>query len=129
MVNKQEKRKLPVWAKILLVILILFISFFVGLYVFIFSMMLEMHVVFTWINPFVLPAILIPLVLCNNREKVLKIEGIVLAVYLAALFINVGVHAYNESLTIDTSPNIDVNQYMPFDENSKIVTLDKEASL
>ena len=129
MENKNKKRSLPVWGKILLIVFILFVSFFVGLYVFICSMMLEMHVVFTWINPFVLPAVLIPLVVCKNRKKVQKVEGIVLAVYLTVLLIHVVVIRYNESLTIDTSPNIDVNQYMPFSKDSKIVTLEKEASL
>lgn len=127
--NRKEKRGLPIWGKVLLILLILFISFFVGVYVFIFSMMMELHVVFTWIAPFVLPVVLISLVVCKNKKKILKIEGIVLAVYFLAVFINMIVNTYNESLTIDTSPNIDVNQYMPFKEDSKIVTLDKEASL
>lgn len=126
---EREHKRLPVWAKVLLILLILFISFFVGVYVFIFSMMMELHVVFTWIAPFVLPVVLIALVVCKNKKKVLKIEGIVLAVYFLAVLINMIVNTYNESITIDTAPNIDVNQYLPFTENSKIVTLDHEASL
>lgn len=126
---ERENKRLPVWAKVLLILLILFVSFFVGVYVFIFSMMMELHVVFTWIAPFVLPVVLIALVVCKNKKKVLKIEGIVLAVYFLAVLINMIVNTYNESLTIDTAPNIDVNQYLPFTENSKIVTLDHEASL
>lgn len=126
---ERENKRLPVWAKVLLILLILFVSFFVGVYVFIFSMMMELHVVFTWIAPFVLPVVLIALVVCKNKKKVLKIEGIVLAVYFLAVLINMIVNTYNESITIDTAPNIDVNQYLPFTENSKIVTLDHEASL
>lgn len=126
---KNEKRPLCIFLKILLIALILFISFFVGLYAFILSMAMGLHVVFTTINPFVLPAILIPLVLFKNKRKVLKREGILLAVYLVAVFINVGINAYNESITINTTPNIDVSQYLPFKEDSKIVTLDEEASL
>lgn len=127
--NRNEKRGLRIFLKILLIALILFTSFLVGLYVFILSMAMGLHVVFTTINPFVLPAILIPLVLFKNKKKVLKIEGILLAVYLVAVLVDVGVNAYNESITINTSPNIDVNQYLPFKEDSKIVTLDEEASL
>lgn len=126
---ERENKRLPVWAKVLLILLILFVSFFVGVYVFIFSMMMELHVVFTWIAPFVLPVVLIALVVCKNKKKVLIIEGIVLAVYFLAVLINMIVNTYNESITIDTAPNIDVNQYLPFTENSKIVTLDHEASL
>lgn len=127
-----EEKKKNAWkmvGKLLLIALILFISFFVGLYVFIISMATGLHVVFTTINPFVLPVILIPLVIFRNKKKVLKIEGILLAVYLVAVFTNVGINAYNESITINTTPNIDVSQYLPFEEDSKIVTLDKEASL
>ena len=127
--NRKEKCGLPIWGKVLLILLILFVSFFVGVYVFIFSMMMELHVVFTWIAPFVLPVVLISLVVCKNKKKVLIIEGIALAVYFLAVFSNMVVNTYNESLTIDTSPNIDVNQYMPFRDDSKIVKLDKEASL
>ncbi len=126
---ERDNKRLPVWAKVLLILLILFVSFFVGVYVFIFSMMMELHVVFTWIAPFVLPVVLISLVVCKNKKKVLKIEGIVLAVYFLAVLTNMIVNTYNESLTIDTSPNIDVNQYLPFTAESKIVTLEKEASL
>lgn len=129
MENKSERKGRQIFIKILLVIIILFISFFAGLYIFILSMAAGLHVVFQTINPFILPVVLIPLVLCKNRKKILKIEGIALAVYLLAVFINFGIQAYNESITIDTSPNIDVNQYLPFEEDSKIVTLDKEASL
>ncbi len=127
--NNNEKRGLRIVLKVLLIAVILFVSFFVGLYVFITSMAMGLHVVFTWINPFVLPATLIPLVLCKNRKKVLKIGRIALAVYLVAIFINIRINAYNESITIDTTPNIEVSSYLPFEEDSKIVMLDHEASL
>ncbi|MBQ8527874.1 MAG: substrate-binding domain-containing protein [Lachnospiraceae bacterium] len=127
--NKKEKSGSHILGKLLLTALILFVSFFAGLYIFIISMEMGLHVVFTWINPFIMPVILIPLVLCKNKKKILKIQGILLAVYLMAVLINIVVHAYNESITIDTSPNTDVNLYLPFQEESKIVKLDEEASL
>lgn len=127
--KKKEKRGLRIFIKILEIAAILFISFFSGLYIFIFSTAIRLHVIFTTLNPFILPAILIPLVLVKDKKKLLKIERIFLALYLVAVFINVEINAYNESITIDTSPNIEVNQYLPFKEESRIVKLDGEASL
>ena len=38
--------------------------------------------------------------------------------------VQLGQDLYEESITIDTTPNINVNEYLPFDENSKIVKLE-----
>ncbi len=131
--DNENKKKLPKWFciawKILAIALILFVDVFFGLYFYLITTAMGLHVVLATISAFVIPAILIPLILVKNKKRALKIEGIFLAVYLAAVFINVGINAYNESITIDTSPNIEVNEYLPFDETSKIVTLDGEASL
>ncbi len=43
---------------------------------------------------------------------------------LIAVGITFGVKSYNKSLVINTSPNINVNEYLPFDESSKIVRAD-----
>ncbi len=45
----------------------------------------------------------------------------------AALGITCGIKQYNESLIINTSPNIQVEEYLPFDENSKIVKLENSS--
>lgn len=37
-----------------------------------------------------------------------------------------GVYKYEQSITIDVTPNIDVNEYLPFTEDSKIVKLDSQ---
>ena len=131
--DNENKKKLPKWFciawKILAIALILFVDVFFGLYFYLITTAFGLHVVLATISVFVIPAILIPLILVKNKKKVLKIEGIALAVYLAAISVNVGINAYNESITINTSPNIDVNLYLPFEEESRIAKLDKEASL
>ena len=43
--------------------------------------------------------------------------------------IDFGIAKYDESITVDTSPNIVVEEYLPFTEDSKIARLDYEASL
>nr|MBQ8252015.1 substrate-binding domain-containing protein [Lachnospiraceae bacterium] len=131
--DNENKKKLPKWFgvtwKIVAIALILFVDVFLGLYFYLITTAFGLHVVLATISVFVIPAILIPLILVKNKKKVLKIEGIALAVYLAAISVNVGINAYNESITINTSPNIDVNLYLPFEEESQIVKLDGEASL
>ncbi len=129
MEESNKKRALNMGVKIGLIALILFISFFVGLYAFIITAAMGFHVVFSFVNPFVLPGVLIPLVVVKNKKKVLMVDGVFLGVYLIAILVNVGIITYNENITIDTSPNIEVNEYLPFDEKSKIVKLQEVASL
>lgn len=38
----------------------------------------------------------------------------------------VGIRAYNDAITIDVTPNINVHEYLPFDEDSKIVKIQSE---
>ena len=72
---------------------------------------------------------LLSLVLFHSRKTVLKIGGIVVLVYLVIFAIDFGIARYDESITVDTSPNIVVEEYLPFTKDSKIATLDHEASL
>ena len=43
-----------------------------------------------------------------------------------ALGVNYGYEKYDESITVNTAPNINVHEYLPFDENSKIVKIDSK---
>ena len=65
----------------------------------------------------------------KHRKNVFYFWLIFTVIAFGALGINKLVVEYEESLRIDTSININVYDYMPFDENSKIVKLDKKASL
>lgn len=77
----------------------------------------------------VLGGFFLPMIWFDNRKKVLRYWGIFFAAAALVCIIKYGTEAYEKSITINTTPNINVNDYLPFDENSKIVTLDKEASL
>ena len=48
------------------------------------------------------------------------------ALYFTALGINYGYKKYDESITINTAPNINVHEYLPFEEDSRIVKLDSQ---
>lgn len=83
------------------------------------------HII-TYIGLIVVPSLLLPLIWLKKRKKFLIIWCICVAVYGAALGTNFGIIRYNESITVNTSPNIDVYEYLPFEENSKIVKTDSK---
>ena len=71
--------------------------------------------------PFVIPAIWI------KRKKPYLITYVCL--FLAVLVccgVQWGIAEYERSITIDIAPNINMYEYLPFDENSKIVKIDSK---
>ena len=71
--------------------------------------------------PFAIPAIWI------KRKKPYLITYVCL--FLAVLVccgVQWGIAEYERSITIDVAPNINVYEYLPFDENSKIVKIDSK---
>ena len=83
------------------------------------------HII-TYIGLIVVPSLLLPLIWLKKRKKFLIIWCICAAVYGTALGTNFGIIRYNESITVNTSPNIDVYEYLPFKEDSKIVKTDSK---
>jgi len=75
------------------------------------------------------PVFLIFLIFARNRKKTLPVWALVIGLYLVAITASIGSYEYNRSITIDTSPNINLDEYLPFDESSKIAELEYEASL
>ena len=115
--------------KIVLTAAVLYCGFFLGFLSFIFMTAEDVHPVIAYGSMLLFPALALPLIWVKRRMRVLSGWGIFAAVFVLALGINLGVNAYDDSITVDTSPNINVYEYLPFDENSKIVTLENEASL
>ena len=76
-----------------------------------------------------MPGLFLPLIYAKKKKKVLKIWCIFVIVLAICLGINIGIVKYDESITINTNPNINTSEYLPFTNNSKIVKLDYEASL
>ena len=71
--------------------------------------------------PFVIPAIWI------KRKKPYLITYVCLfLVVLVCCGVQWGIAEYERSITIDVAPNINVHEYLPFDENSKIVKIDSK---
>lgn len=79
------------------------------------------HSVLTTIGVFVIPSLFLPLIWLKKRKKFFLLWLISAAVYFIALGINYGWVKYDERITVNTAPNIDVQEYLPFVEESKIV--------
>ena len=74
---------------------------------------------------FLIPSI-IPFIWIKKRKLYVIIWSCIILAVLLAAAISFGIEKYEESITIDTTPNINVNEYMPFSEDSKIVKLDSK---
>ena len=120
------KKALFIVLKILLTAATLFASYYA---LFVTAMLLfssGINHIITYIGLIVVPSLLLPLIWLKKRKKFLIIWCICAAVYGAALGTNFGIIRYNESITVNTSPNIDVYEYLPFKEDSKIVKTDSK---
>lgn len=120
------KKALFIVLKIILTAATLFASYYA---LFVTAMLLfssGINHIITYIGLIVVPSLLLPLIWLKKRKKFLIIWCICAAVYGAALGTNFGIIRYNESITVNTSPNIDVYEYLPFKEDSKIVKTDSK---
>lgn len=129
MENKTNEVSKKVWGiigKILLSLLGLVIGTNLGIA---FGMIISFsraHLAFSFIAAIILPCFILGLIWFMKRKRFLIIWGIMVAIYFIALFINFGILEYRKSITIDTSPNINIHEYMPFEEESKIVKIDSQ---
>jgi len=120
------KKALFIVLKIILTAATLFVSYYA---LFVTAMLLfssGINHIITYIGLIVVPSLLLPLIWLKKRKKFLIIWCICAAVYGTALGTNFGIIKYNKSITVNTSPNIDIQAYLPFEENSKIVKTDSK---
>lgn len=107
--------------KLLLSAAVIFITAYAG-FVFILVLSSEgLNGVLVSVSICLIPSLFLPLIWLKKRKKFIIIWLACAVIYFIALGINYGIKKYDESITINTSPNINVREYLPFDENSKIV--------
>ena len=82
--------------------------------------------IIVYIGLVIVPSLLLPLIWLKNKKKFLTIWGICAVVYAAVLGTNFGIIRYNKSISVNTAPNIAVYEYLPFDDDSKIVKTDSK---
>lgn len=129
----KENNKMKYLGKLIFKLIItgiaLFVSYIVSIYLLIIFSSLKINVISTVWSALLLPTLLLILIYSKNKKRNLKRFGIFILVFFIVLGINIGINKYEESITVKTNVNIDCNEYLPFTEDSKIVKLDKEASL
>ena len=127
--SEEETERTPLPQRILCALGICFLLFFPCAFITIILTLSGLPIVFIVGIVAAVPALLACLILFDrNRKKVLKIWGICVGVLALSTGAYLGIDAYEKSLIIDTTPNINVHEYLPFEAESKIVKLD-DASL
>ena len=125
--NKKNIMKIII--KIVLTIGTIYLSLIVGLYLSIFLSITNINIFSIIWSVLLLPSFLLILIYSQKKKKFLKFWGINLLLFLIVFGINFGINKYEEYITIDTNVNINCQEYLPFEKESKIVKLDYEASL
>ncbi len=115
--------------KLILTAIVLFVSWIIGFILLLLCSSSGVIDILTFCTTLLIPGLLLPLIYFKKKKKVFKIWCVFVLVLAIGLGINIGIVKYNESITINTSPNINTSEYLPFTNNSKIVKLDYEASL
>ncbi len=112
--------------KILVSIIAIYASIYFGFIAMLMLSAAGYHPVLSFIAMLILPALLFPIIWIPKRKLVVIIWLLAVLLYAIALAINFGITKYNESITINTSPNINISEYLPFDKDSKIVKFRSE---
>lgn len=127
--QKSKKKIFNIVLKIILTVVIMWISLYIALFSILVYSSEGINIVSTYWSAILFPTLILPLMYAKNRKKVIKKWCVFLLAFIIILGIDRGIYFYNKSLTINTSPNINTYEYLPFAEDSKIVKLDKKSSL
>lgn len=124
-----KKKIMKIIIKVLFTIGTIYLSLIVGLYLSILLSIANINIFSIIWSVLLLPSFLLILIYSQKKKKFLKFWGINLLLFLIVFGINFGINKYEEYITIDTNVNINCQEYLPFEKESKIVKLDHEASL
>ena len=120
------KEVLVFFAKIILTVLVLIASGYAAIIGGMILISEGIHQVFAYIGMLVIPSLFLPLIWLKKRKKFLIIWLVPAVIYFVSLGVHYGLEKYDQSITINTAPNINVHEYLPFREDSKIVKIDSE---
>ena len=109
--------------RIILTVLCAIVLPFPIMFVLLILYLCELWQVTVWLGALLLPAA-IPFIWIKKWKSYLIGYGAAVLCFFILIGTQSGIDAYNESITIDVAPNIDVYEYFPFDEDSKIVRLE-----
>lgn len=112
--------------KIILSIISVYVSVYAGFIAMLYLSSAGILPALSFIAMLILPLLFFPIIWIPKRKIVLTIWLALVLIYAIALGINFGIKKYNESITVNLTPNINVSEYLPFENDSKIVKLRSE---
>lgn len=120
------KKIINILVKILLSAITAVISVFSGIFSGLILFSENYWMPLCYIGMIIIPSLLFPLIWLKSRKKFAVIWAICFVMFCLAMVVNRAFQEYEKSITVNTSPNIDVNEYLPFADESKIVKTDSE---
>ena len=111
--------------KVIITCLAIIASLFLGLFLLIILSIAGLWSVTIWAC-ILTPPLLIPFLWVKKRKLYAIIYFCFIACIAGLIITQNAIRSYNESITIDVTPNINTREYLPFDENSKIVKIDSK---
>ena len=131
--NEQAKKHWITAGKILLKLVLLALCVWpVGIleiYLLMFLPAMGLHPVLVVLFMLMPPVLVVGVLFFKPRMKIATGWAIAMLVLLGGMVVNMIWNVYDESITVNTNPNIDLELYLPFDDDSRIAVLEEESSL
>ncbi len=116
--------------RIILTLITLAISAYIGILLILMLAFSGVNVILSFMAALFFPCLTLPLLWAwKHRYKICIIWVICALIYGLCLGIPYAIKQYDQSLIVNTSPNIVIEEYLPFNEDSKIVKIDSEFQL
>ena len=119
-----DRRMKVILFKIIGTILVLVGAYFFGMVAMLLNIVSIRLTTLTILGFLWLPLMAIPLIWAKNKRAASKYCCATLCLCLISSAAEGVYRMHQKSITINTTPNINVHEYLPFDENSKIVRLE-----
>lgn len=124
--KENQNQHLIIVLKVILTLLAIFASCYVGFFALILLAMSGFWDILVVMGALLLPSLLLPLIWVKKKLRFFGFWLILPILFVTLLLTNQGIREYNRKITVNVTPNINVHEYLPFREDSKIVKMRSE---
>ena len=125
--SEKSNKRVPLWKKLLDVFFVCILSFLPCAFAIVLLPMFGFPPIASTCIVLSVPVLICSMVLGFKKKGSMTVWGICLGLLLIFSYVELRINAYDESITINTTPSINVREYLPYEEDSKIVKLDNAA--